>query len=477
MVPYSLNLLLLLYKFDFLGNCSLFDLINKLRYYNEILKNASTSKLENDNIIKSNIIMQSEEYISKVKDGFGVFNNNPEIKNNCFWFVYTYIKNRNFLFGYDFKSTNSDWWREQISNLNEKESSFIFLAYTSFFVKKSFDPSNFLQSYNKCVGENLELDDASKKTYDNINSFFGLKGYSDSEYKKLGAEFINKGVYKAVFGIEHFNDFYSLEINENNRNNFMPLSFVKFSNRCESEFSYFFIEISELEKAFVEQKKSSLKDDQSIFLMRFAPTIQMLLKNIPGFSSIINLDFIINKFDESINSLLLFVNDALNKMTNDLTDIQDKYVLELMNKKYYYMAQAVPVAIDYIYKIIVSSNFSFATLVKQMEKSTIDFEDIEELSKIQKTIDEHLNELQKTSINSTIVVRNIAEINLEDYNAVKEMINDLSAFDVLYAENNTIVVSKTSRELNSKLNKTLTIDSEYATKIFIESIKQYVNIT
>ena len=475
-------------KFDFLGNCSLFDLINKLRYYNEILKNASTLKLENDNIVKSNIIMQSEEYINKVKDGFGVFNNDPEIKNNCFWFVYTYIKNRNFLFGYDFKSTNSDWWREQISNLNEKESSFIFLAYTSFFAKKSFDPSNFLQSYNKCVGENLELDDISKKTYSNINSFFGLKGYSSSEYKKLGAEFINKGVYKAVFGIEHFNDFYSLEINENNRDNFMPLSFVKFSNRCESEFSYFFIEISELEKAFVEQKKSSLKDDQSVFLMRFAPTIQMLLKNIPGFSSIINLDFIISKFDESINSILLFVNDSLNKMTNDLTDIQDKYTLELMNKKYYYMVQAVPVAIDYIYKIIVSSNFSFATLVKQMEKSTIDFEDIEELSKIQKTIDEHLDELQKNSTNSNIVVRNVAEINLEDYNAVKEMINDLSVFDVLYAENNTIVVSKTSPELNLnlnktspelnlKLNKTLTIDSEYATKIFIEAIKQYVNIT
>ena len=121
------------------------------------------------------------------------------------------------------------------------------------------------------------------------------------EYSKLGAEFINKGIFKSLFSTEDLVNFYALQINELNRNNIMPLSFKTFSNRCESEFSYFYIEITENERTFIDQKLASFNDDQSIFLMRFAPTMQLLLKNIPGFSSIINLENIINKFEETIN--------------------------------------------------------------------------------------------------------------------------------------------------------------------------------
>ena len=67
-------------KFDFLGNCSLFDLINKLRYYNEIMKNAATLKIENQSFTKTNIILQSEEYLNNVKSGFNVFNNNISLR-------------------------------------------------------------------------------------------------------------------------------------------------------------------------------------------------------------------------------------------------------------------------------------------------------------------------------------------------------------------------------------------------------------
>ena len=296
------------------------------------MKNAATLKIENQSFTKSNIILQSEEYLNNVKNGFDVFNNDPEIKNSCFWFIYMYIKKRNTLLGFDFRSTDSDWWRRQISGLNDKESSFVYLAYLSVFAKSGFNPTRFLQSYNESLGDNLELDEASKKTYENINSFFGLKGYSESEFNKLGSEFINKGVLKSVFGTEQLINFYSLQINENNRDNIMPLSFKAFSNKCESEFSYFFIEISSLEKEFVDNKLSSFNDDKSVFLMRFAPTIQLLLKNIPSSSSIINLDNIINAFESTINSLLLFVNDSLNKMYNDLTAIEDKYILEMLNK-------------------------------------------------------------------------------------------------------------------------------------------------
>ena len=462
-------------KFDFLGNCSLFDLINKLRYYNEIMKNAATLKIENQSFTKTNIILQSEEYLNNVKSGFGVFNNNPKIKNSCFWFIYMYIQKRNTLLGFDFRSTDSDWWRQQISSLNDKESSFIYLAYLSVFAKSGFDPTRFLQSYNESLGDNLELDDVSKKTYANINSFFGLKGYSESEFNKLGSEFINKGILKSVFGIEQLINFYSLQINENNRNNIMPLSFKAFSNKCESEFSYFFIEISSLEKEFVDNKLSSFNDDKSVFLMRFAPTIQLLLKNIPSFSSIINLDNIINIFESTINSLLLFVNDSLNKMHNDLTELENKYILEMLNKKYYYMAQSVPIAIDYIYKIITSSNFSFATLIKQMEKSTIDFEDIEELDKIQKSINNHLGELQKNKTNSSIVVNNISSINKDDYDSVKKLINNLSKYEELYALNNEVALY--TKKENNLIIKKLFDDNEYSKKLFIEVIKEYVEIS
>lgn len=462
-------------KFDFLGNCSLFDLINKLRYYNEIMKNAATLKIENQSFTKTNIILQSEEYLSNVKSGFNVFNNNPEIKNSCFWFIYMYIQKRNTLLGFDFRSTDSDWWKQQISSLNDKESSFIYLAYLSVFAKRGFVPTRFLQSYNESLGDNLELDDVSKKTYANINSFFGLKGYSESEFNKLGSEFINKGILKSVFGTEQLINFYSLQINENNRNNIMPLSFKAFSNKCESEFSYFFIEISSLEKEFVDNKLSSFNDDKSVFLMRFAPTIQLLLKNIPSFSSIINLDNIINKFESTINSLLLFVNDSLNKMHNDLTALEDKYILEMLNKKYYYMAQSVPIAIDYIYKIIISSNFSFATLIKQMEKSTIDFEDIEELDKIHKSINNHLGELQKNKTNSSIVVNNVSSINKDDYDSVKKLINNLSQYEELYALNNEIALY--TKKENNLIIKKLFDDNEYSKKLFIEVIKEYVEIS
>lgn len=462
-------------KFDFLGNCSLFDLINKLRYYNEIMKNAATLKIENQSFTKTNIILQSEEYLNNVKSGFNVFNDNPEIKNSCFWFIYMYIKKRNTLLGFDFRSTDSDWWRQQISGLNDKESSFVYLAYLSVFAKNGFDPTRFLQSYNESLSDNLELDEASKKTYANINSFFGLKGYSESEFNKLGSEFINKGVLKSVFGTEQLINFYSLQINENNRDNIMPLSFKAFSNKCESEFSYFFIEISSLEKEFVDNKLSSFNDDTSVFLMRFAPTIQLLLKNIPSFSSIINLDNIINAFESTINSLLLFVNDSLNKMYNDLTAIEDKYILEMLNKKYYYMAQSVPIAIDYIYKIITSANFSFATLIKQMEKSTIDFEDIEELDKIQKSINNHLGELQKNKTNSSIVVNNISSINKDDYDSVKKLINNLSKYEELYALNNEVALY--TKKENNLIIKKLFDDNEYSKKLFIEVIKEYVEIS
>ena len=67
---------------------------------------------------------------------------------------------------------------------------------------------------------------------------------------------------------------------------------------------------------------------------------------------------------------------------------------------------------------------SFATLIKQMEKSTIDFEDIEELDKIQKSINNHLGELQKNKTNSSIVVNNISSINKDDYDSVKKLINN-----------------------------------------------------
>ena len=465
-------------KFDFLGNCSLFDLINKLRYYNEIMKNAATLKIENQSFTKTNIILQSEEYLDNVKNGFGVFNDNPKIKNSCFWFIYKYIQKRNTLLGFDFRSTDSIWWRQQISNLNDKESAFVYLAYLSVFAKKKFDASIFLQSYNETLSDNLEFDDVSKKTYNNIDSFFGLNGYSNSEFNKLGSEFINKGVLKSVFTTEQLVNFYSLQINENNKNNIMPLSFKTFSNKCESEFSYFFIEISSAEREFIDNKLSTFNDDTSVFLMRFAPTIQLLLKNIPSFSSIINLDNIINKFESTINSLMLFVNDSLNRLYNDLTSIENKYVLEMANKKYYYMAQSVPIAIDYIYKIIISSNFSFATLINQMEKSTIDFEDIEELDKIQNSIDNHLNELQKSSTNSSIVVNNISSIKKEDYYAVKKLINNLSEFQDLYVDNNEVVFY--TNKNNTFLTKNFfgdSEDSEYSKKIFIETIKEYVEIS
>ena len=458
-------------KFDFLGNCSLFDLINKLRYYNEIMKNAASLKIENQSIVKTNIILQSEEYIAKVKNGFGVFNNDPKIKNNCFWFVYMYIKKRNHLLGYDFRSTDSSWWREQIALLNDKESAFIYLAYISVFANKPFTATTFLQSFNESTQENLELDEISKNTYNNINSFFGLKGFSDSEYIKLSSEFINKGVFKSLFSTEDLVNFYSLQINELNRDNIMPLSFKTFSNRCESEFSYFYIEITENERTFIDQKLSSFNDDKSIFLMRFAPTMQLLLKNIPGFSSIINLENIINKFEGTINSLLLFVNDALNKTYNDLSSLEEKYTLEMMNKKYYYMAQAVPVAIDYIYKIITSANFSFATLIKQMEKSTIDFEDIIELNTIHENIKEQTTELQKQSTNSSIVVSEAVAINKEEYYAVKKLTEELNNFSEVYSEKGKVLF------LSKINNSNLDISNEYANKIFVETIKEYVVIS
>ena len=464
-------------KFDFLGNCSLFDLINKLRYYNEIMKNAATLKIEDNKQIREDIIKKSEEYLDNVKNGFNIFNQNPSVKNNCFWFVYQYIYRRNNLFGYEFNSVDSDWWRKQISSLNDKESSFIYLSYISYYCKKSFDPTNFLQSYNTSTYSSLGLDDASKKTYQNINAFFGLKGYSSDNYKKLGIDFINKGVLQAVFGTEQLNNFYATQINKTNRDNIMPMSFRNFSSKAESEFSLFFTEITEIQKTFIDEKMSSFNDDTSIFLMRFAPTIQLLLKNIPSFSSIINLDNIIIKFEDSVNYLLLFVNDSINKMVTDLSDIENKYILELMNKKYYYMAQAMPVAIDYIYKLLTSNNFSFATLIKQAEKSTIDFEDLEELEIIYDDFEKYA----KDSVNK-ITISSISKINKTEYFAVKKVVSELSKYNFVYVdnENNSIYFNSTEENIDTVKNILSDKDDDYKKfkrKILIETIKEYVAIT
>ena len=58
------------------------------------MKNAATLKIENQSFTKTNIILQSEEYLDNVKNGFGVFNDDPKIKNSCFWFIYKYIQKR-----------------------------------------------------------------------------------------------------------------------------------------------------------------------------------------------------------------------------------------------------------------------------------------------------------------------------------------------------------------------------------------------
>ena len=110
-----------------------------------------------------------------------------------------------------------------------------------------------------------------------------------------------------------------------------------------------------------------------------------------------------------------------------------------------------------------------------MEKSTIDFEDIEELDKIQKSINNHLSELQKNKTNSSIVVNNISSINKDDYDSVKKLINNLSQYEELYALNNEVALY--TKKENNLIIKKLFDDNEYSKKLFIEVIKEYVEIS
>ena len=102
-------------------------------------------------------------------------------------------------------------------------------------------------------------------------------------------------------------------------------------------------------------------------------------------------------------------------------------------------------------------------------------EDIEELDKIQKSINDHLGELQKNATNSSIVVNNISSINKDDYDSVKRLINNLSKYEELYALNNEVALY-TKKEHNLIINK-LFDDNEYSKKLFIEVIKEYVEIS